>query len=107
MEDLNLFPPIQSATEIVVTVFAPDLLPKAQETTMKLRSAGIPTDIYPDPTVKLEKQIKYAFNKGVPYIIVQGPDEQAKNVVQLKNLSTKEQTELTVEQVIDKLTKAS
>jgi len=41
-----------------------------------------------------------------PYVIIQGPEEAGKNVVKLKTMVTKEQEELTIEQVIDKLTKA-
>ena len=107
MEELNLFPPLTTATAVVVTVFNESLLPNAQKIASKLRAAGLATDLYPDPTVKLDKQIKYAVNKGAPYMIIQGPDEAAKDVLQLKTVETKEQIELTIDAVIDKLTKAS
>ncbi len=107
MEELNLFPPLKTATDVVVTVFEPSLLSNAQKITQQLRIAGIKADVYADPTVKLDKQLKYAANKGVPYVIVQGPDEAGRNVVQLKEMDTKKQEELTVEQVIEKLTKAN
>ncbi len=107
MEDLHLFPPLKSTTQVVMTVFDTESLPKALEIAMKLRTAGITTDIYPDPTVKLEKQMKYADNKGVPYLIIQGPDELQRGVVKLKTMVTHEQDEMTIDQVIDKLTRAS
>jgi histidyl-tRNA synthetase len=103
MEDLNLFPPLTTTTDVVVTIFAPELLKNAQEITMKLRAAGIATDIYPDCDVKLDKQMKYADNKGVRYLIVQGPDEAGRGVVKLKTMATREQEELTIEQVIGRL----
>lgn len=105
MEDLNLFPPLTTTTDVVVTIFAPELLKNAQEITMKLRAAGIATDIYPDCDVKLDKQMKYADNKGVRYLIVQGPDEAGRGVVKLKTMATRQQDELTIEQVIEKLKK--
>lgn len=103
MEDLNLFPPLTTTTDVVVTIFAPELLKNAQEITMKLRAAGIATDIYPDCEVKLDKQMKYADNKGVRYLIVQGPDEASRGVVKLKTMATRQQEELTIEQVIERL----
>lgn len=107
MEDLGLFPPLKTATDVVVTIFNEALLPQAQEITKRLRASGVNTDIYPDPKVKLDKQLKYAANKGVPYVIVQGPDEAARGIVQLKEMEAKKQEELTVDQVIEKLTVAN
>jgi histidyl-tRNA synthetase len=67
-----------------------------------LRLAGINTEIYYEPA-KLEKQFKYAENKIIPYALIIGQDEQARGVVKLKDLTTREQQELTVEQVLETL----
>lgn len=105
MEEFNLLPVFKTKTEVLVTIFEKELLPDAQRITQALRKAGVNTDIYPDPTAKLEKQLKYADRKGIPYVIIQGPEEKSRNVVKLKIMETKEQEELSVEDVIKKLTK--
>jgi len=107
METLQLLNSTNSTTGVLVTIFSSAQLGDALETTGKLRSAGINTEIYTDPDAKLDKQLKYADRKRIPYVIIQGPEETAKNVVKLKNMSTKEQEELTVDAVIDKLSRVS
>ncbi len=103
---LGLTPTITTSGQILMTVFAVGSLPQALEITRLLRSGGVYTDLYPAPD-KLDKQLKYADRKGIPYVVIQGPDEAKRNVMKLKNMQTKEQEELTVQQVIDKLTVAS
>lgn len=105
-QQLNLIPQGKSAASILVTIFNETTLQTSLNIAMQLRNAKIPTEIFPSVD-KLDKQLKYADRLGVPYVIIQGPEETAKNVVKLKNMATKEQEELTVEEVIDKLTKAS
>ena len=69
-----------------------------------IRNSGVNCELYPDPDVKLEKQLKYADQKGIPYAIIIGPDEAAKNLVTLKNLSTKSQKTITLDEVIKTVT---
>lgn len=105
-EALGLTPTVTTNGQVLVTVFRADSLPLSLNITQTLRNAGLRTDLYPT-TDRLDKQLKYADKNGIPYVIIQGPDEAARNVVKLKNMQTKEQEELTVEQVIDKLAVAS
>lgn len=105
MEQQNLLPTGQTKTQVLVTVFSRDQLSSMLSLTSALRHEGVNTEVALD-VKKLDKQLKYADRKGIPYVIIQGPEEQAKNVVKLKTMKTKEQQELTIEQLIDKLTKA-
>lgn len=107
METRKLLPNTRTKTQVLVSIFSSDQLGLALKTTSQLRSAGINTEIYPDPESKLDKQLKYADKKGIPYVVIQGPDEVNKKVVKLKNMQTKQQEELTIDAVIDKLTTAS
>lgn len=68
----------------------------------KLREQGIAVELYYEP-VKLDKQFKYAESKQIPYAIVMGTDEQAKGVVKLKNMQTREQVECSEEELIKTL----
>lgn len=72
------------------------LLPVAKD----LRSSGISCEVYPD-TVKLKKQFDYASKKNIPYMIITGSDEIARNVVNVKNIVTGEQKEAPVDCVVD------
>ena len=101
MDELQLFPPeIQSATtKILVTVFNEGLSEKSLEITAQLRSHNIPTEIYIG-NAKLEKQLKYADQKGIPYAIIIGPEEIAKNIVILKDLQKRIQKTMTIENLL-------
>lgn len=92
-----------TSTQVLITIFSPDLQGQALKAASTLREAGINTELYPDPSDKLDKQFKYADKKGIPYAIVIGEDEVAKGVVTLKNLATREQTTQTIDEAIAKL----
>lgn len=95
------FPILNTNTsEILVTVFSPKLLNQSIKVAGELRSAGINTEIYPDEEVKLDKQLKYADKKGIPFAAIIGPEEAAANLVTLKNLATQEQKKISVSEII-------
>jgi histidyl-tRNA synthetase len=75
----------------LVTVFSADLLDKSYEIASALRKHNSNTDIIINPNLKLDKQLKYADKKGIPYVIIIGPKEVAKNLIKLKNMKTGEQ----------------
>ena len=54
-----------------------------------LREAGVACEIYPDKS-KLKKQFDYADRKGIPFVSINGGDEAASGIVNLKNLSSGE-----------------
>lgn len=83
-----------SPTQVLVTVFSPELFPNSLKLAAALRSTGIFIEVYPDSSVKLEKQLKYASKKGIPFVVVLGPEEVANNTVNLKNMSAKSQITL-------------
>lgn len=75
---------------VLVTVFSPDLVQVSAGVTKELRQAGISAELYTN-VANLGKQFKYADKKGFAWAVVIGPDEVAKEVVQLKNLQTGDQ----------------
>lgn len=91
MEELNLFPDLKTNTKILVSVFNPKLLPYSQKITALFRKNGINTDLYPNPKDKLDKQLKYAAEKQIPFVAVAGPNEANNNTVTLRNMKTKQQ----------------
>lgn len=91
-----------SSTQILVTIFTPELVENSLEVVLRLRSAGINSEIYLDPQAKLEKQLKYADNKGIPYVVILGPEEAQSGQVVLKNLAERSQEKTSLEELITK-----
>jgi len=91
MEDRKMFKFDHSQVKVLVTIFSPELQEKSIEVTDQLRRAGIATELYLDPQAKLDKQMKYADEKKIPYAAIIGPAEAEKNAVVLKDLSKRTQ----------------
>ncbi len=102
--ELNLWPNMPKATtKALITIFSPELLDASLKIDSILYEAKIPVEIYLDPAAKLDKQLKYADQKGIPYAIIIGPDEAAKNLVTVKNLASKTQVTIPAENLLDAL----
>ncbi len=73
---------------VLVTVMDGDTasMGKYQSFTQKLRAAGIRAEMYQGNWKKFGNQLKYADRRGSPCVIIQGGDERAKGVVQIKDL---------------------
>lgn len=67
-----------------------------------LRKAGIVTEVFPDQG-KLKKQMKYADQKKIPFVVLAGENEMNSGVLILKNMITGEQVNLTSNQLIQQL----
>ena len=68
----------------------------------KVRQAGIRAEIFPDST-KMEKQMSYANAKQIPFVVLAGDNEIAEGKVTLKNMETGEQTLVSADELIAKL----
>ena len=108
MDTLGLFPAnlAVSATKVLVTIFLEELRQNSLETANKLREAKINTEIYLGEIKEknpLEKQLKYADQKQIPYVIIIGSEEAEKKIVTLKNLQTREQKQMNFEDLVSSL----
>ncbi len=63
-----------------------------------LRAMGIKAEIYPE-NAKMQKQIKYADSKHIPYIIMAGEEEIKQHKYMLKNMATRRQSMVTYEEI--------
>lgn len=104
MEELNLFPEsvVNASAKVLVSIFSKELEKKSLELSSRLRSNNINTEIYLSDS-KIEKQLKYADQKGIPYVIILGPEEVEKGEYTLKNLKTRSQEKVKFEQLIELL----
>ncbi len=89
--ELKLWPDLPTTeTEYLVTVFSTETLDKSLEYADKLRREGKNVEVYPE-VAKLDKQLKYASTKGIPFVVIIGPEEIASKTVKIKNMATGEQ----------------
>ena len=99
-QELGKVPSFITSTTVLVTVFSDELTSLSLEMTKKLRDQNIATECSTEATGKIDRQLKYANKKGIPYVIIIGPEEAQKNVIQLKNMKTGEQKELNFDKVL-------
>ncbi|AZQ68911.1 histidine--tRNA ligase [Silicimonas algicola] len=71
---------------VVVTVMDRDRMADYQAMASELRQAGIRAEVYLGNPKNFGNQLKYADKRGSPVAIIQGGDEHAKGVVQVKDL---------------------
>lgn len=101
MEELKIFPTFESeTTQIMITNFDSDCFKQALPLLNMLRSNNIKAEIFPD-SVKMKKQFNYADKKGISYVLIAGEDEFESGTFSLKNMITGEQTQLTIDKVIE------
>jgi histidyl-tRNA synthetase len=103
MEEEGIRFPNNTSTQVLVTIFNPELKDKSIEICSKLRTNNINCEVYLNPEAKMDKQFKYAETKGIPHVIVIGPDEAEENKLTLKNLREQTQEKITLEELINKL----
>ncbi|WP_412064606.1 histidine--tRNA ligase [Rhizobium sp. SYY.PMSO] len=73
---------------VLVTVMDGDVeaMGRYQRFTQQLRAAGIRAEMFQGNWKKFGNQLKYADRRGCPIAIIQGGDERAQGVVQIKDL---------------------
>ena len=73
---------------VLVTVMDGDVesMGRYQRFTQALRAEGIRSEMYQGNWKKFGNQLKYADRRGAPIAIIQGGDERAQGVVQIKDL---------------------
>lgn len=100
LEDQNLLKIDPSVAKVLVAIFSPEYEKDAIDASQKLRVNKINTELYLDPSAKMEKQLKYAIKKKIPYLLVIGPEEKEKGMVNIKALDTRDQKTVNIDEVI-------
>ncbi len=100
LEELNLFPESSSeSTMVLISNFDPRAEKYALPLLQQLRNAGINSEIYPS-SAKLKKQLTYADDKNIPFVILVGSEEMESGLLTLKNMRSGEQQKISADQVI-------
>ncbi len=105
LEDLSLFPEsLELDARVIVLAMDPESHLHGFSIGMKLRAAGIPCDIYPEPA-KFKKQMKYADQRGIPFAIIIGEEERKSGKYTLKDLTKSSQDRYEMAEIIDLLSR--
>ena len=74
------------AGPVVVTVMDRDRMADYQTMVAELRQAGIRAEVYLGNPKNFGNQLKYADKRGSPVAVIEGGDEKAAGIVQIKDL---------------------
>ena len=101
LEELDLFPKeTLKSTEVLICSFDQEGISYSYPLIQKLRDNDIKSELYPD-AVKIKKQLNYANNKHVSFVIMIGSDEMSSGELTLKNMVSGEQSTGTIDQLIE------
>ena len=100
LNQLDLYPKeVSTATQLLFVNFGNAEAAYALPAVAACRRAGIRSEIYPDAT-KMKKQMAYANAREIPFVALAGESEMAEGKFTLKNMTTGEQSAVTVEELI-------
>lgn len=98
LETHNLLPDLPSTTEVYVVVLG-DTLKGAMKLASDLRAEGVNTEL--DITGrKLDKQMKTAIKKHIPFMVFVGEEEIAKEIYSFKDTASTEEQKLSFERIV-------
>lgn len=93
----------QSLTQVLVTNLDEHHLDQYLDIVKILRENNIYTELFLDSSAKMKKQLKYANDKTIDLVIIIWEEEIENHTVSLKNLHTREQKEIQVDQILSEV----
>jgi histidyl-tRNA synthetase len=103
LEELNLFPEtVAESTKILICVFGEQEESYSLPILNKLRLKNIKAELFPFGA-KMKKQMQYANDKNIPFVVVIGGDEMQSGLLSLKNMETGEQVKVGIEDLVDRM----
>ena len=101
LNQLDLYPKeAVNATQLLFVNFGQAEVDFCLPILAKVRAAGISAEIYPD-SAKMKKQMSYANAKQIPFVAIVGESEMAEGKVNLKNMTTGEQSMLSPDELVE------
>ncbi len=102
LEKANLFPKMKPTAKVFIATIQADANFEAVKLAKQLRERKIPTQIDLKQR-SLSKQLEYVNATGIPYMIVLGRRELESRTVKIKNMSTREEKEIALGEVCDRI----
>jgi histidyl-tRNA synthetase len=101
LNQLDLYPKDSvQGTRLLFVTFGDKEAAFSMQLLREVRASGIRSEIYPDAGAKMKKQMGYANAKEIPFVAIVGENEVNEGKVMLKNMTTGEQSLLSVAEVI-------
>ncbi|TXB65343.1 histidine--tRNA ligase [Vicingus serpentipes] len=98
--DNNLYPEFKGdSTQVLFINFGDKEQDYCLPLLFQLRDAGVNAEIYPE-AAKMKKQMTFANNKNIKYVVMVGSDEMEAGKLTVKNMESGEQESLTIEELI-------
>ena len=105
MDELNLFPKdLENSTQIMFVNFGLEEANYCLPLLKKLRAEGISSELYPTLD-KMKKQMNYANNKGIQFVVLVGEDEIKSGFLTVKNMLNGKQSKLSIGELINKISR--
>jgi histidyl-tRNA synthetase len=103
LKEAGLLQPLaRTPAEVLVTTMDPGGLERYLKMAGSLRASGINTEVYLE-SAKLDKQLAYANKKGFRVALIAGESEFANNIVQVKNLATREARNVPLDRLVSEV----
>ncbi|WKV12529.1 histidine--tRNA ligase [Marivirga harenae] len=100
LEELELYPDnAESSTEVLMVSFDEESWKYCLKVLHRLRTANIRAELYPEP-IKLKKQMKYANDKQIPFVILVGSEEMKTGDLTFKNMKEGTQESMNAESIL-------
>jgi len=105
MQQLDIFPKeIVSSTKVLFVNFGEKEVRYCLPLLKVMRDNNINSEIYPD-SAKMNKQMTYANNKNIPFVLLVGENEMQKGLLTVKNMVSGEQSEIKFDELLQRLNK--
>ena len=101
LEELQLFPATaQQSTQVLFFNLDQQTAGVAFKLLMQLRAKGISSELFHEPS-KMDKQMKYANKRNIPYVIIMGESEVQEGLVSIKNMVTGQQEKIAMTELVN------
>jgi histidyl-tRNA synthetase len=100
LNELQLFP-VEASNQLAVLFvnFGENESAICRRYVKEVRANDISCELYPE-AAKMKKQMKYANDRNVRFVAIVGEDELTSDLIQLKNMETGDQEEVSIEELI-------
>jgi histidyl-tRNA synthetase len=107
LDELNLFPnELDSSKSFLFLNFGLDKIDKLLIFVDKIRQKNIACEIYPSDN-KIKKQMDYANQKGINYVVIIGEDELKNSIFKIKDMSNGVESKFNLNNIVSEIEKLS
>jgi histidyl-tRNA synthetase len=100
--EANMLPTARTLTQVFIAYTSPSLKKEVIAVAEKLRDRGIRVEVDVMGR-KLDRQLKYADAKGIPYVVILGPQEVERGVYRVRDMSAREERLVDLQELLELL----